>query len=682
MVFHRLTPNLVLLLFPLVVVGLIAGVIAGVSAASNAFFGGSGFWPMVRILAIPLLVALFFGVRVAITYKPEPAEGIEVSPAEHPWLWAEVAGLAALAQTAPPDRIVIVPEVNAAVSEAAGRRELEIGLPLLTTFTRNELRSVLAHELGHFAGCDTAASAKIMRRVVFLHHVRQKAGVAWRWFFTLYAWLYALAAGPASREAELRADQLSVQAAGPRAAVAAMHAMVRADLTWRVLEENYLSLFELAGRRAPVREGMHRLMAANAETLPAAVARVLADDRQHGWDSHPPLRECIAHFEAAARAGAPEPPWSPDAAAPAYDLLGGGAPWLDAAEGQLAIQQFPLASWDEVIVRGMRQQVDAEAERTGARARSHGLGDGSLHALFSLIDRPEQGLAPEDVVAVLVAPVLSAMLAVGAARVVPSWTGEARFTGPDGADLDIGERIAAAVRARTSAELRTWLAGLGVDVTSARAVTDVPQWLAAASHVTGPWEGRRDVHLWTTGVLALPPLDKATVKANKEQVSEKHQHPRLYHARFEGIEAARRSPETLWWDAGRIYRHRGHRPGQATDHLPARRRRHDDHDRHPGDRVRRLGGGVRRGRRLSRSAQDPERRRPRGRSDSHLVRSVARRRPGSGDPAAQARRSTGGMMPSSMARRNRSSLLFAGRFTWVYLTRMRLRYSLTLFSVM
>ena len=69
-------------------------------------------------------------------------------------------------------------------------------------------------------------------------------------------------------------------------------------------------------------------MAANAETLPAAVARVLADDRQHGWDSHPPLRERIANFEAAARAGAPEPPWSPDAAAPAYDLLGGkGSRW-------------------------------------------------------------------------------------------------------------------------------------------------------------------------------------------------------------------------------------------------------------------------------------------------------------------------------------------------------------------
>lgn len=100
--------------------------------------------------------------------------------------------------------------------------------------------------------------------------------------------------------------------------------------------------------------------------------------------------------------------------------------------------------------------------------------------------------------------------------------------------------------------MRAWLAGLGVDVANARARTDVPQWLAAASHLTGPWEGRRDVHLWTTGVLALPPLDKATINENKQQISDKHQYPRLYLARAEGIEAARRSPETLWWDADRI----------------------------------------------------------------------------------------------------------------------------------
>jgi Zn-dependent protease with chaperone function len=549
---RRLAPNLVLWLFPVAVVVVLAGVIAALVAVSNAFFGGGGIWEMVQIVAIPLVIALVVGARLAAAYKVEPAEGVEVSPAEHPQLWAEITELAALAQTAPPSRIVIVPEVNASVTEAAGQRELEIGLPLLATLTRGELRSVLAHELGHFAGGDTAEAAKALRRLVLLDHVREEAGLLWRWFFAAYLHLYAVAAGPAARRAELRADQLSVLAAGPRTSAEAMRALVRADLTWQVLDEDYLTLFELAGRRAPVREAMHLFMDANADELAPAVERALAEEKQRASDTHPPLRERIAHFEDAARSGATEPASASDPAAPAHQLLTGGAAWLDAAEGELAIQQWPQASWDEVIVRGMRQQVDAEAEQTSARARSEGLGDGGLHALLGLIDKPLDGLEPDDMGEVLFAPVLSAMLAAGAARVVPSWSAEARFTGSDGSDLDIENRIASAVRSRDSGQLRAWLTELGVDVATARASTDVPQWLAAGSHLTGPWEGRRDVHLWTTGVLALPPLDKGTIKKNKEQISDKHQHPRLYYARAEGIAAARRDPETLWWDAAGI----------------------------------------------------------------------------------------------------------------------------------
>lgn len=549
---RRLAPNLVLWLFPVAVVVVLTGVIAALVAVSNAFFGGGGIWEMVQIVAIPLVIALVVGARLAAAYKVEPAEGVEVSPAEHPQLWAEITELAALAQTAPPSRIVIVPEVNASVTEAAGQRELEIGLPLLATLTRGELRSVLAHELGHFAGGDTAEAAKALRRLVLLDHVREEAGLLWRWFFAAYLHLYAVAAGPAARRAELRADQLSVLAAGPRTSAEAMRALVRADLTWQVLDEDYLTLFELAGRRAPVREAMHLFMEANADELAPAVERALAEEKQRASDTHPPLRERIAHFEDAARSGATEPASASDPAAPAHQLLTGGAAWLDAAEGELAIQQWPQASWDEVIVRGMRQQVDAEAEQTSARARSEGLGDGGLHALLGLIDKPLDGLEPDDMGEVLFAPVLSAMLAAGAARVVPSWSAEARFTGSDGSDLDIENRIASAVRSRDSGQLRAWLTELGVDVATARASTDVPQWLAAGSHLTGPWEGRRDVHLWTTGVLALPPLDKATIKKNKEQISDKHQHPRLYYARAEGIEAARRDPGTLWWDAAGI----------------------------------------------------------------------------------------------------------------------------------
>lgn len=303
---RRLLPQLVLWLFPVIVVAMAVLLLWGLYTVTIGS-GGRGFGTLGRILVAPLLVAVVLGFREARRFRAEPAEGIEVTAAQHPALWAEVQQLAQLAQTAPPSRIVIVPEVNAAVTEADGRRELMIGLPLLATFSRGELRSVLAHELGHFAGADILAN-----------------------------------------------------------------------------------------------------------------------------------------------------------------------------------------------------------------------------------------------------PITAALLASGAADVQLSWTGSARLTGRDGGYLEVNPLVEQAIAAGSSAWLRSWLAGQGVDVTTSYAVADVPQWLAAVSQMTGPWQGRRDVHLWSTGILALPPLDKATISENKSQLSDKHQHPRLYAAAAAGLAAGRQQPDALWWDAARI----------------------------------------------------------------------------------------------------------------------------------
>lgn len=117
----------------------------------------------------------------------------------------------------------------------------------------------------------------------------------------------------------------------------------------------------------------------------------------------------------------------------------------------------------------------------------------------------------------------------------------------------MGERVAGAVDAGDATPLRTWLAELGVDVARAKVVagSGVPQWLGAASEMTGPWDSRRDVHFWTTGILALP-LDKATVKDDKDRSSTTHQQPRLVHAAAVGLAAGRTQPDALWWDAARL----------------------------------------------------------------------------------------------------------------------------------
>ena len=50
----------------------------------------------------------------------------------------------------------------------------------------------------------------------------------------------------------------------------------------------------------------------------------------------------------------------------------------------------------------------------------------------------------------------------------------------------------------------------------------------------------------------MPPLDKATIKANKEQIRDRHQHDRLYDVPRRGLDLARELPDALWWDEAQI----------------------------------------------------------------------------------------------------------------------------------
>jgi len=84
----------------------------------------------------------------------------------HPRLFALLDDVARAAGQARPREVYLVPQVNAWVAERGGilglggRRIMGLGLPLFAGLTVRELRAVLAHEFGHYAGGDT-------RRIVF-----------------------------------------------------------------------------------------------------------------------------------------------------------------------------------------------------------------------------------------------------------------------------------------------------------------------------------------------------------------------------------------------------------------------------------------------------------------------------------------------------------------------------------
>lgn len=86
--------------------------------------------------------------------------GPQLTPEEHPRLFAMIEEVARVTHQEPPAEVYLVHDVNAFVTQRGGvmgvgsRRVMGLGLPLIQTLTVEQLRAVIAHEFGHFHGGD------------------------------------------------------------------------------------------------------------------------------------------------------------------------------------------------------------------------------------------------------------------------------------------------------------------------------------------------------------------------------------------------------------------------------------------------------------------------------------------------------------------------------------------------
>ncbi|GAA1420879.1 hypothetical protein GCM10009662_77630 [Catellatospora coxensis] len=202
----------------------------------------------------PLFVAIVGGVGwalwKAIRAKNEAMPGVIVTPDQAPQLWAEVRRLAEGVGTRAPDELRIVPEVNAAVSEHTrllglipGRRYLYLGLPVLQALNVDQLRAVLAHELGHYSAAHVRLGAVAYRGRIAMEGAISRIG-KWNvagWPIRLYARAYLLVDNAVSRRQELEADAAAVRLAGRQAAVAALTEIAVVDMAYGFYLNRYVS---------------------------------------------------------------------------------------------------------------------------------------------------------------------------------------------------------------------------------------------------------------------------------------------------------------------------------------------------------------------------------------------------------------------------------------------------------
>ncbi|MFJ9338133.1 M48 family metalloprotease [Streptomyces sp. NPDC101733] len=295
------------------------------------------------VLAIPVLRGLF----MLRTPKVDGTRGVPVTEAREPVLWRTVHEIAAEVGTRAPDEILLVEDVNAAVSEDArllglrpGTRRLVIGLPLMAGLDEWELRAVLAHEMGHYANLDTRLTPLIvrgqsqLRRTIGHFHdradrtesrerVRQEEraarrtakgkkakeidtdgeGLSYRIMagvYTRYAKFYMRATLSASRRQEFAADLAAVRVAGRDATASALRELNVLDPAHSFYMRCYATVGLDAGLMplpGQVFGGLRHLLEARAEELDARRSE-LPTEPTDPYDSHPALADRVARVEA------------------------------------------------------------------------------------------------------------------------------------------------------------------------------------------------------------------------------------------------------------------------------------------------------------------------------------------------------------------------------------------------
>ena len=295
-----------ILLAVAIVVGLIAANIV-VWNLGRVHFG-------LVIIAGAAVIGLGKAIIVSFKRPPDDPGEIVIPEDDEPELHAMVRALADEVGTRPPDRIVMVNNVNAYVHEFGpllgllrGRRTLAIGAPLLDALDVSQLRAVLGHELGHFAGGDTKSGPIVYRTAQVVQQLARslKGGLLSRMFVRLWHFQHRVTAG-ARRRQELIADRASVAVAGRQSTV---DALARMDVTARaeaVYMQRLVGPLVQAGQRPDDLVGGMRHVLADRATVAALASAAAADDHPGDpLDTHPPTKERIARVTALPETASP-----------------------------------------------------------------------------------------------------------------------------------------------------------------------------------------------------------------------------------------------------------------------------------------------------------------------------------------------------------------------------------------
>jgi Zn-dependent protease with chaperone function len=401
----------------------------------------------------PGLLILWVGAA-AILWSIAPrrdrfeAPGALLVAQAQPGLFAAIDRVANLADQPRPAEVYLLRDANAWVSSRGGvmglgsRRIMGIGLPLLQQLTVSQLQAVLAHEFGHYHGGHVKlgpwiyhARAAIGRTIetlaesgVGLLQLIQRPFVWYGEFFLRFT--FAI-----SRQQELDADALSFRLVGRDAIVSTLKALPRAAEAFEVYWRGAVVPVLGAGYRPPIVGGFAhflevRSVVSDGKVLPIAPPEERLIDP---YDTHPPLRDRVAHIEGLhAASKTPTPLLSADDR-PAIRLLDD----VDRTELELlraiapdpaSVPKLSAIDWARVgptvsVERWRRATREAAAALGDMTPATAPTGKWQLEALGSRILGSRAAAVPREALALHAANVIAAATACALAQA--GWSVEA-----------------------------------------------------------------------------------------------------------------------------------------------------------------------------------------------------------------------------------------------------------------
>lgn len=229
-----------------VFIGVVGSVIVLGALAILALFSKVGAKLGIKLVLICGFLCWVVG-KGLFSSMPEPT-GRRLKRSEAPELWDMIEELRRNSGAPKIDAVLLTSDFNAALYQrpALGifgwcSNYLILGLPLMHALDRNEMRSVIAHELGHMQGAHGSLTARLSR-LQGVWAILGEASFVIRPFASWYSPRLAARSFVLSRFQEHIADAAAVQATSAEVAASAL---VRVHAVGRLSGEEYWSTFIL-----------------------------------------------------------------------------------------------------------------------------------------------------------------------------------------------------------------------------------------------------------------------------------------------------------------------------------------------------------------------------------------------------------------------------------------------------